>query len=410
METSEINEAKNTLQLTVLSEVQTVIENHLSQLHQFISNANLQQLTHRYAEFQEREIEIGLNVFQLVSDTYYKENFHSDILKAILDPEGLHKEGPKYLHSFISYLNQHSGKSWIKKEDYQNAVVEREAGRIDISIIDSKSKKAIIIENKMNNAGDMERQIPRYVAHLEKKGFEIDLVLYLVLNGHKEPTTHNWTQAEIAHILPKVIQVSAYNETPKDLYNGWLSKCEKQAQNIDTLFLIRQYNNLIAYLGGKNMNKPLMEEFLQSMLVNKNYSKAMSLNAMLQDLINYRRDKILDTFKFDKTPFTRVYDWKHYAVLDNCHFDGIRFAIDIIVEQDRYRFQFFVRSYDNKETPINPATTFLQANNLIDDFFPAEDRWEKQFMFPTQEEELYAYIKSFKAILKEYTATSAVEE
>lgn len=396
--------------LSPLDSLQTLLNNHSNKLNEFVADEKNLKLAYSYVAFQDREIDIGLNVFQLVSDIYYKENFHSDILKAILDPEGLHKEGPIFLYSFISYLNQYSGKSWIKKDDYQNAIVEREAGRIDISIRDLKSKRAIIIENKINGAGDMSRQIPRYVGHLEKQGYKVDLVVYLVLNSYKEPTTHDWSQAELAHILPKVLPVSAYNETPKDLYNGWLSKCEKQAQNIDTLFLIRQYNNLIAYLGGKNMNKPLMEEFLQKMLEDDNYNKAVALNAMLQDLINYRRDKILDTFKFDKDPFTQVYEWNNYAVLNNCHYDDVRFALDIIVEQDRYRLQFFVRSFDGEARLECPAKTLLQSTNLIEDFFPAGDRWEKHYLFPSQEEEMYAYIKSFKAILKKHTASSAVKE
>jgi hypothetical protein len=398
------------MQLSVLSETQTLINDHLSKLYSFISDDNLRRLTHQFADSKEQEVDLGFNIFQLVSDTYYKENFHSDILKAILDPDGLHKEGPKFLHSFISYINHSFGKTWLKKENYQNALVIREAGRIDISILDRISKKAIIIENKINDAGDMERQIPRYVAHLEKQGYEIDLVMYLVLNSHKEPSTYKWTQAEIAHILPKLIPVSAYNETPKDLYNGWLSRCEKQANNIDTLFIIRQYNNLIAHLGGKNMNKPLMEEFMQHMLTDDNYNKAVALNAMLQDLISYRRDKILDTFKFDKAPFTQIYEWKNYAVLNNCHYEAVRFALDIIVEQDRYRLQFFLRSFDG-ETPIDcPAKTMLEATKLINEFYPEGDRWEKHFLFPSQEEEMYAFIVSFKTILKEYTVTTILDE
>ncbi|GEO06557.1 hypothetical protein AAE02nite_42210 [Adhaeribacter aerolatus] len=401
---------KPSIQLNPIFDLGALLSKHLNEVQQLISSEKLIRLSKEHSELEKKEIDIGLNVFQIVSDTYYRENFHSDILQAILSPNGKHKEGYLFLNLFISFLNRHSRNGWIKKSEYQNTIVERETGRIDILIKDLTSKKAIIIENKIYGASDMDRQIPRYVEYIKNQGFSVDSIVYLVLSGNKQPSTHDWTLSEIASILPKMFYISAYNETSEDLFNGWLSKCEKQTNNIDTLFLLRQYNNLISYLGGKNMNKPLMEEFLKNMLIDDNYNKAIALNSMFQDLIIYRRDKIIDKFKFDCSPFTRVYDWKHYAVLDNCTFNDIRFAIDIIVEQDMYRFQFFVRSYDSKTGRINPATTFLQENNLIDSFFESGDRWEKQFLFPSQEDALYGYITTFKAILKDYTATTTINE
>ncbi|WP_162427883.1 PD-(D/E)XK nuclease family protein [Pontibacter pudoricolor] len=391
--------------LAPLSDLQALINSHLNKLRNLVSDDKLLKLAYKYAVFQKREVDIGLNIFQLISSTYYKENFHSDILHAILNPDGRHKEGAKFLHTFIAFINEYSGKVPLRREEYQNAVVERETGRIDISIKDVSSKKAIIIENKINDAVDMERQIPRYVEHLNRHGYEVDLIVYIVLNGNKQPNTHDWSQEERDTILPKMFPVSAYNETPGDFYNGWLTRCEKQTQNIDTLFLLRQYNNLIAHLGGKNMNKPLMEEFLQEMLVEDRYNAAVSLNAMLQDLIKYRRDKIIDEFRFSYLPFTRIRDWNNYAVIDNYFLGESNFALDVIVEQDRYRAQFFDRNYDRNKAPLsqaNPATVVLEKLDIFSGFTEAGDRWEKRFLFPSQEKELYEFIASFILQLKKY--------
>ncbi|MBC5774341.1 PD-(D/E)XK nuclease family protein [Pontibacter sp. KCTC 32443] len=412
----EIAEQKTTpvfVKLMPLSDLQALINSHLKKLRNLVSNDKLLKLAYKYTVFQKKEIDIGLNIFQLISSTYYKENFHSDILHAILDPDGRHKEGAMFLHTFIDFINEHSMRVSVRREEYQNAVVERETGRIDISIKDVSSKKAIIIENKINDAVDMERQIPRYVEHLNRRGFEVDLIVYIVLNGNKQPNTHDWSQQERDSILPKVFPVSAYNETPGDFYNGWLTKCEKQTQNIDTLFLLRQYNNLIAHLGGKNMNKPLMEEFLQDMLVEDKYNAAISLNAMLQDLIQYRRDKIIDEFRFSYLPFTRIRDWNNYAVIENYFYKESNFALDVIVEQDRYRAQFFDRNYDKNKAPLsqtNPATAVLEKLNILSDFAVAGDRWEKHFLFPSQEKELYEFIAAFISQLKKYNELPVLTE
>ena len=51
-----------------------------------------------------QDTSIGFNAFALVSDTYYRENFHSDVIKAILDPHSGHGEGTLYLKKFIEFV------------------------------------------------------------------------------------------------------------------------------------------------------------------------------------------------------------------------------------------------------------------------------------------------------------------
>ena len=47
---------------------------------------------------------LGFNAFALMSDIYHRENFHSDILCEILNPNGEHKEGKKFLQAFFDLL------------------------------------------------------------------------------------------------------------------------------------------------------------------------------------------------------------------------------------------------------------------------------------------------------------------
>lgn len=48
--------------------------------------------------------DLGFNPFALMSDMYYRENFHSDIIRAILDPNGPHRENGLFLLSFVNLL------------------------------------------------------------------------------------------------------------------------------------------------------------------------------------------------------------------------------------------------------------------------------------------------------------------
>ena len=83
-------------------------------------------------------------------------------------------EGQRHLRSFIQLINRNFEKDAKKKVDPKNAkkkidpedfpqdsVIKREWKHIDISVRNEQNKKAIIIESKLNNAGDQPRQLPK---------------------------------------------------------------------------------------------------------------------------------------------------------------------------------------------------------------------------------------------------------
>ena len=79
-----------------------------------------------------KPIELGFNVFTLISDTYYKENFHSYIIKGILDItiDGEHI----FIHLLIDIINKNNKNNINKNNFLKNNIVEREKHRFDISI------------------------------------------------------------------------------------------------------------------------------------------------------------------------------------------------------------------------------------------------------------------------------------
>ena len=114
---------------------------------------------HRLGE--RKDASLGFNAFALVSDTYYRENFHSDIIRAILDPHSGHGEGALFLQKFVDFISTEArttGKAKLADMLRNLAVddsaeVTREEGRVDVKI--KASEWTIIVENKINGAGDM---------------------------------------------------------------------------------------------------------------------------------------------------------------------------------------------------------------------------------------------------------------
>lgn len=56
------------------------------------------------ADKQENRMETGFNLFYLISDHYYRETFHSDIIAALLSPKEKHGGGNLYLDLFLDMI------------------------------------------------------------------------------------------------------------------------------------------------------------------------------------------------------------------------------------------------------------------------------------------------------------------
>lgn len=132
----------------------SLIEEFISMLTNFLVKE--QDVSIEYLEQKRSHTEIPFNVFMVVSDLYYRENFHSDIIRLFLDTNGKHGEGAIFLDLLIDILNKDYHKH-ISKFNYRNSEARREYGRIDILVRSVDSKHCIIIENKINNACDMPR-------------------------------------------------------------------------------------------------------------------------------------------------------------------------------------------------------------------------------------------------------------
>ena len=383
-----------TLSMELLERIGALNANHWSAVERFIANPDLLLLAKEYdACLQKRRVDLGFNFFAIVSDLYYRENFHSDILRALLCPVSAHGEGCQYLHLFLEWLN-HNGAT-LNLAHFNNAFVVREEGRVDVLIRDETSKRAVIVENKINGAADMNRQLPRYLQYVESLGLQCDAVVYLQLNWAHTPDRTGWTLEDNTRVDAKLVSVVAYNETEADMLSGWIRKCQETATNSDAALIFRHYGELIHQLGANIMNKPIMERFYASMLTGDNFNAARSLSAMLDDLVLFRVEKIIQAFKSNLHPFNAVANYKDSdAYFTGVFWDGAHLGLDVIVEADCYRLQFWDRN--DRDGLKGLAKAMLTRMGATNEFAPNGGLYQKELRFPAQEGDLISEIKSFK--------------
>lgn len=213
-----------------------------------------------------RSAPLGFNAFSLVSDFYYRETFHSDILWAILDPASPHGEGALFLRLFVEFLAEEAERT-LKEPGAklnrdvpgllrglvvdESTTVEREKGKIDIKI--TASNGTIVIENKIYNAPDMERQLPRYVDLCREWNEKVVAVVYLTAAREKEPDRSTYLPGDDEKVDPLLLRVAGHLKGQSNLVQGWIERCELAAKGFNTRSILDQYAELLRHQAGETM-------------------------------------------------------------------------------------------------------------------------------------------------------------
>jgi len=356
------------------------------------------------------DTQLGFNAFKLVSDTFYKENFHSDVLAAFFDMEGAHGEQSLFLHQFLKLLKLVSPDTTteVQHGDFVNYQTQREQGRIDIRVLDVGSKKAVVIENKINDAGDMPRQLPRYVEDTQALGYKVVAVVYLSIDGRKPLDKHDWIREETKEadsqlekeIESRLIKLPAVADGNKpSLLTHWVNPCLQLVSSADAMILLRQYGRLLQYLGAKEMNYTTMKAFHEWLKKDRNhYKQSLVLRQMIAEIPTYMSKMIADKYSHPdaRAPFERAWVWDKpgelRAVLDGFTYKQVKLAIDIVPLEK----QFSVRVFDRDHSPneIELVKQALTKAELIEKFQPDQPgRYYKiEFDLPNQEDDLFAFI------------------
>jgi hypothetical protein len=331
------------------------------------------------------------NIILSSSDLYYRENFHSDLIQAILDQGS-------FLSMFIDWLNTFDElrDKEIDKNNYNdNSSIKREESRIDILIENKKSMHCIIVENKINNAGDMDRQLPKYIEEIIRNKFTIDAVVYLSMDGSKRPDKRSWTKNDHTLIANnKVIYASVYNKiTNNDMVNGFLKRCVDTNHSEEESSFLRQYIDLLLYLGRTQMDTNLMDQFYNKIQEdNNNYQSALNLRSMLGDLSTYRRDRLYNYFLNRHQPFDSIGKWSSYDTL----FMGItkyskEIKLDMLCNDDNYtKLIFWIEKPKIEHDLIYELINRIGYENEFKK--ESDNKYSKSFKFPEQERDLDKFI------------------
>lgn len=315
--------------------------------HQFISNELIRA--------KKQEEICSFNTFTISSYNTHYENFHSDIIAKILDPDSSHNANNLYLDCFIEYIN-FSFNFNLNKEDYQNSVVDRENGNIDVGIWNDESKKVIIIENKINDAPDMDQQLLRYYKYAIAKGFDVELIIYLTLDGLKIAPL-------FSEIKSPVINISAYNNTALDMATGWLRMCIRKTENKNAKSFLNEYYKLLQFLSSKSMENNAFEQFYNLLNNDNGFNIVENIVSLRNDIPKYRTDKLVDRIGNNYYPFKNAYRYKpYYQLYTNFNENESNFKIDV---------QFFVNGdasivfWDSNEENRNEKGRELVTKKLI---------------------------------------------
>jgi len=323
-----------------------------------------------------KEIEkSSFNIFSISSTNSHKENYHSDILALLLDPSEKHEAGEIYLNLFLDFLIN-SYKVSIDKNNYCDVEIKKEnptdsmdlRGRIDILIRDTKSKHCIIIENKINNAGDTQNQLEKYFVNETKLGYTVDSIVYLPLNQNKKaPLTNNDS------INRLIVNIPAFSNKRDDLYYGWISACYKANANNSATSFIYEYSKLLKHLSKMGLDRDIKDEFYEIISEKEGLDRVQSIFELADGLNEYRADIFMEKINDDYTPFRKIYRWKkNYWLFENYQDENLIYKLDVEFLSDEVRIDFWNSNYkeliltDNEKKELIKSK--LKAINYFDDF------------------------------------------
>lgn len=378
-----------------ISSLNNIFNEHQNAVVDFIYSCR--HIANEYSNAKQYSERDRFNLFHVISDLYFRENFHSDMIAFLLDPNANHGYKHLMLNGFIAMLNSIGCN--VDAAKYCDAVVGREEGKIDILIKSESSKRAIIIENKINNASDMPRQLPRYYDYVEEMQYVIDAIVYLPLDYNKQPDMDDWTKEDKDHVIPLLKIVPAYDNMHRvNIAENWLLKSLSQIDNLDVVSSIRQYSNLIITLNRNNMDTIALEKFYQELQQAENLKTALSIRNMLNDMPLYLAQRIQNKFGGACHPFEKVWIYNSRdAVFEKAIIAGIYTKMDIWCYEERYDVVFWC-----PEDVIEEDAFFSLVRKIhsLDGFEPMGNEKKqivRHFNF-TEEKALFDFIQT---LLKE---------
>jgi hypothetical protein len=301
-----------------------------------------------------------ISIFKEISDYHYRENYHSDILAFYLKYEDSKRE-------FISWLNKCLKEKHkinidefheINIDEYIDGDVEREEDRIDITLYNSSRKKAIIIENKSNNAGDQPKQIYRYYSSLTKKSIDVEAIFYLNKNSLNSPDLSDLTKDEVKEIenilvIGKLVEESSFIENV-------VKNVIKKTNDIRLNAMSQEIRDLFHTVIYGDINMENLENFVKELSNDDNISKLKKVISAYNDVPIYLVEKYR-LFLEKKNTGYKISPYRLNTLVIDVKTKNNNYAFDIVFLVEKVKFQFHAR-------PANKAELDKIKTKAGDDF------------------------------------------
>ena len=343
------------------------LEQLLQQISKIVAEEKIQQE-------EKRKRGENFNIFGVLGLSRSEVRLHSSFLAELLNPNGNHGLGTKFLKAFVDDVLLKDG-DFLFDVDSAKPHVEyhigeineeyTEGGRIDI-LIQDRNHHSIIIENKID-AVDQKNQLPRYYNFITKnEGLTENefILLYLTPYG-TQPTKDSLGKSN--EVKYKCI---SYTE---DIIN-WLGRCIEIAALHPTIReTIRQYLlNIKDILS--IMDKTNEDKFMDILTTPENVETTLTILKKGFEIHTHIRERFISQLKNLSESFGFIFicdegvktvDYNNWIHIYDPNYKEIEFRIGVIkhTEGDGYRM-CFVTSRQPKHTNYR----FWDNDNSLEEY------------------------------------------
>ena len=250
--------------------------------------SNLNQQHQKYQELTQLSLNT-FNIFSILRKPNDEVNLHSKFIFELLNPQGSHQQGDRFLKLFFQELEVDENSL-----EYQ---VFREKFNIDILI--TTQNRAIIIENKIETQ-DHSEQLSRYYRQIKEEGYRESEIIFFYLTLFEEEPNEIKMRDKVKNITYKY-----------EIHN-WIEACIKKVIHLailrDTLV---QYLNLINQLTEQSQEKGFMIEVKDILLKENNLATILSIeDAVIEAKIEIQ----LSFWNALKKRLDRTYSFEFYSL------------------------------------------------------------------------------------------------
>ena len=270
-------------------------------------------------------------------------------------------------------------------------MINAEVNYIDILI--KTETNCIIVENKLNWAGDRNEQLFRYYNECKNnKKLEVDKIVYLSPNSWKQPE-----EQSIKEIPKELIKtIIGYDGENNDFYTMVLQKSLEEMNNKEPkewLLLLEHYLKILRQTGVTKMDT-LTKKFYEKIKEEpQEYEKIKLIVDMYNNLTTTRANSLISKFINGKIWGNPPFVYFDFYIKDKRK----NYAINIFVNKYDYsNLYLYSRENDREkfEQDNKDIEAWLKKHNLFEGFEKDEtwyNEWNKNFKFPEEENELYDF-------------------